>query len=162
VGRKESLANRGSSIPLRVVSDAREDGGSGGGGGGSEGANGMRGAASRRGILWTPPPTLPELPPMEAMEVIGREETEGRERLPGYEETMDLVRPTGDGDGEEEALPLYREREDGGGGSGQGDTEVSVGVDNAIVYAEFMTTAASILQDYEVSTESLNQYLSER
>jgi len=101
---------------------------------------------------------------MVAMEMSGGDGREDREmeRLPGYEEVIGLVRPTGDGDGEEEALPLYREREDGGGGSGQGDTEVSVGVDDAIVYAEFMTTAASILQDYEVSTESLNQYLNER
>ena len=115
--------------------------------------DGEQAEVSARGILWTPPPTLPELPPMEAMDVIGSEETEDRERLPGYEEVIGLVSPTG----EEEALPLYRERADGGGGNGEGDADVSAGVDNAHIYAEFMTTAESILQDYEVSTESLNQ-----
>ena len=145
-----------------MLSDAREDDGSGGGGGGSDERTHV--PVSARGILWTPPPTLPELLPMVAMELSGDDRREDREmeRLPGYEEVIGLVRPTGDEDGEEEALPLYRERADGGSGSGQNDTEVSVGVDDAHVYAEFMTTAASILQDYEVSTESLNQYLNER
>jgi len=113
---------------------------------------------------------------MVAMEMSGDDRREDREmeRLPGYEEVVGVnaarrVARVGE-DGEEEGLPLYRERDDagegdgggGGGGSREDDAGVSADIDNAHIYAEFMTTTVSILQDYEVSTESLNQYLSER